>query len=335
MMDSEDGKVRWSVFGGLDEERSVSQSIDGGSDKNLFTITPRETLCYAFLDSVEHEVAEVTGAVFSQRFNLAGKEFEEGTRLLVARFDCVTRDFFHVATTKVFRDFYASVRGEDIDDAHDLDKEYWHDEQQTLLHQAIIQQFLAEKGQFFVLYVVLHATPENEHIFDQLFLSEGWVGLGLFQKVFKPGVPVVAYDRDDHELKSPQGPWTVTSVYDLTPRRLNNLRHVFSVDFAPDAVMPPGTLPPPPMTKVPVPLLGPAKVKGVMKHPSKRGIQRKKVNSRVLVFDATVSVVKGPRGAISLVVTLHDSGSRRVNLKQNYTKKRLVTSGVRPRGVVI
>jgi hypothetical protein len=201
-----------------------------GNDSNLVTLS-KEIFVYAFFDSLERETPALQYAPFDYRNTWCFAPQE----LWTARFDCVRADYFN-DNIGALRDFYATERGEDLDgEAQDLSKPYWHGPDRTDTHTKLLLE-LFQEDRFRTLFYIANRTSDSDHFLQDVLRCDRWIGLGLTRSSNPPQVTLFHYD--DELLEAPEV-WQVTSLYALTQRRINSLRHVFSLDFVSDAWMPP------------------------------------------------------------------------------------------------
>ena len=233
-MHSDDGTRIWPPLPLEDDEES-GVSLLHEKESNIVSVG-KEFFVYAFFDSLEREDLDSDEAMFDYKgrnnFTFGAEE------LLSARFDCVFAPYFN-DNIGGLREFYAKVRGEDLDgEEQDLTKEYWHGDERTGQHTELLEKFFGDKSAFRILFYVAYHNDAAAEFLENVFQNERWIGLGLspYHLFAPPTATLFKYDHveyDEPEL------YQLSSVWELTQRRINSLRHVFSLDFASDAVMPP------------------------------------------------------------------------------------------------
>lgn len=150
----------------------------------------------------------------------------------VAVFDCIEASYFN-QNIDALRQFYAGKRGEDIDGAHDIHKQYLHGARNRDLHRALLKDFhdRAPAGTFITVHVAFANRTAPWHSLLRLFPRDAWYGLRLTNHP-QIGWRVGVVDSDSDEL--PPYPVRLVTFYDVSAVRRNNLEHVISLDFAPD-----------------------------------------------------------------------------------------------------
>lgn len=211
---------------------------------NPLTLIPSRPF-YAFLQSVE----EVDSGEFEderrtpanlpsvtqdmpETLGMDDNDRGDGEAWVVARFEAIDAEYFN-ANIDNHRNFYRTELGVDIDDLR-LERQHWHDATQTLAHRQLNHALLnvPEPWLLPALILTFPNTPENWVYFRGLFPEDHWVGLTLHRAALDFGLPLTAClgdDEDDEES------WTLLAIHSVAPTRLNNLLHVISLDFAPDA----------------------------------------------------------------------------------------------------
>ncbi|NMO19211.1 hypothetical protein HPC49_16900 [Pyxidicoccus fallax] len=207
-----------------------------GSEQEINPLVPELRIpYYAFLDDVE----EVSLDEFEAMPTLAWappRPLQPDESLLVARFDCILVEHFNSALAP-HRLFYAQRLGKDIDQPREDNEVWWHDPDQTREHRALNHALLDVTDERLVtVFLTFPNTPEARERFAQAFPHEGWFGLGLSNT---SGLPVEVTYGDDSNQPNRYALRYLCGVYRVDATRLNNLRHVFSLDFAPDAYFPP------------------------------------------------------------------------------------------------
>jgi hypothetical protein len=236
-MDRKNGKRIWPVESMEEGDEGVSL-VHESTDSNIITLS-KEIFVYAFFDSYEREDPLTTDTPFIglMRNDHRPLSFEERPELLSARFDCVSVFYFD-AGLEFWRGFYQSARAEDLEaEEQDLEEEYWHNEEYAEKHAALLAQFIEQSPkEFGILYLVARRDDDAEAFVERYLLPGTWVGFGLTDVEGAPPF-VTMYPHDDDELAEPTR-LRLTSIWELTPERINSLRHVFSLDFAADAILP-------------------------------------------------------------------------------------------------
>lgn len=241
----------------------------GSSDTNLLKVTPVYEY-YAFLDEVEEAYIEAFEEDGWNTWKVIGSDLhfwslgdkagttghtglsgpqkrDERQGVFMAYFDCIRAEYFN-ANIELHRSFYARQFGWDIDKDRDLSWNYQHSPEQTELHRLVNAEFDKKAGASdFISVVALFSNTEvNWKRFRYLCPEEDWIGLRLIKGTH--GLPAQVLFGEDRE--SSDMTHSIKSICTLDPVRLNNLRHVVSLDFARDAYLkedPELVLPPTPV----------------------------------------------------------------------------------------
>jgi hypothetical protein len=204
------------------EEAYLEAYTDEGWDKWKLIIS----------DMYISRLADNSGA--TNRTGLDGKQkVDEKQTVIAAYFDCIRAEFFN-ANIEAYRSFYKENFDWDIDAGRNPFWEYEHSPEQTEAHRRLNFQFDSAGGSddFISIVVLFSNNVANWKRFRYLFPEEDWLGLQLTKPFGLPAQVLFGEDRDGSNFS-----WCIQSVCKLTERRMNNLKHVVSLDFAPDAYL--------------------------------------------------------------------------------------------------
>lgn len=276
MFDKDDGSCTYSCASPSDKISTVQSGEE--KEVNKVIVSPEEKY-YAFFDRLA-EIPKTTLHTDFSHVNLdnfkpmsksatATKDDlgqEKDFEWIYARFDAIAVDYFNKAIEPL-RKFYVDKREEDIDQKHELDKDFHHGSERSKDHLQLVLEFLEPTKHFCSIYLAFGNTAENRKKFWEIFGEDGrWIGLELSSL----GERVDVYSENEKEYKAPKRTEArLRAVYELTDKRINNLKHVISLDFAPDAHLGGPSTPKPTQTPlVPIEVLGKGQQQKKAKKPS-------------------------------------------------------------------